>query len=925
MSVTMLRRDLNTNGTGGPAGFPKATRPMSLGLAALLAFWLVPQALGDHRDSFESVEPTWRLADADCGARITSHRRDFQTFHAGRASEGLCLVASQGTYAYLVQEVPQSRVIAEWTATLWVKADRTGVQLLARVVLPRSRDPQTGGPMTALLRGEVYDRTGMWQQLAIREADQLLERQVRILRSQFGPDVDAREAYVDLLVVNAYGGAGVTNLWIDDLELLGPVPAAHFASTDRETSLPGGVPAPRSAEPWSGVPHRDGGAQLNGTVLLLGGRPFFPRVIDCNGESFEWLQSLGFNAVRLPAAPTAIQLREAERIGLWLIAPPPNDGLITAAHHCVLCWDLGSRLDDARLELTRQRAAQLRRADLQPHRPLLGEAAERLWSYSRELNILLLDRAPLGTSLSLPDYGRWLQTRPAVARAGTPFWATIQTEPALELVDQWAALGLGPPPSLSVEPEQIRLLTFQALASGVRGLVFRSRSPLDQSDEETQTRVRLLQRLNMELALIEPWLAGGNRAEDVESPGPEVRIGLLQTERSQLLIVLEQSATQQFTMGPVSSPSLSLVLPSTATAPQVYCLTAAGLQTLTHRRVPGGIRVTLERYGPVCLVAVTQDALVVNHLARTWAETRAAATKLQYQLAASQVQFVETVHAQWTGQTPSAAPAQRWLAEARENLQHCGVLLGGNDYSAAHAFAEKALDRLAQVRRGDWEQAVRDFPAPSSSPCCAGFPPLAMHWEMARRLQAAPAWSGNALAAGDFENLEHLRATGWQNISQAGDTVRTWVELSPQSARGVGTSLRLQATPVDGQTPPQALDGPPLQIVSPPLPVRRGHVVRIRGWVRVPERIAASPDGLLVYDSLGGPELGERFTSTDGWREFAFYRIAPADGGLSLTFALTGLGEAFLDDVSVSVHEPIAAQGSLDEARRLPPAGEWWR
>ncbi len=609
---------------------------------------------------------------------------------------------------------------------------------------------------------------------------------------------------------------------------------------------------------------------------------------------------------------------------MWLIAPPPNDGLITPGHDCVLTWDLGSRLDGERLELTRQRAAQLRRADLRPNRPLVGEAVERLWSYSRELNILLLRRSPLGSPLSLPDYGRWLQTRPAVARAGTPFWATIQTEPTLELVDQWAALGLGPPPAMSVEPGQIRLLTYQAIASGVRGLVFSSRSPLDQQDEETQTRARLLQRLNVELTLIEPWVAGGNRASDVESPVPEVRIGLLQTERSQLMIVLEQSATQQFTMGPVSSPSLSLVLPSTATAPQVYCLTPAGLQTLPHRRVPGGIRVTLERYGPVCLVAITQDALVVNHLARTWAENRAAATKLQYQLATSQMQFVEAVHARLAGQTPAAAPAQRWLTQARENLQHCEVLLGGNDYPAAHVFAEKALDRLAEVRRSDWEQAVRDFPSPSSSPCCAGFPTLALHWEMARRLQAAPVWSGNSLAAGDFESLEHLRATGWQNISQAGDTVRTRVELSPQSPHGAGTSLRLQAA-VEAQTSPSALESPPLQIVSPPLPVRRGQLLRVRGWVRVPERITASPDGLLVYDSLGGPELGERFQLTDGWREFTFYRVAPADGGLSLTFALTGLGEAALDEVSVSVHEPIAAQGSLDEARRLPPTGEWSR
>ena len=47
----------------------------------------------------------------------------------------------------------------------------------------------------------------------------LLERQVRVLRLQFGAGVDSREAYVDQVWLNAYGGPGTTNLWIDDLEL----------------------------------------------------------------------------------------------------------------------------------------------------------------------------------------------------------------------------------------------------------------------------------------------------------------------------------------------------------------------------------------------------------------------------------------------------------------------------------------------------------------------------------------------------------------------------------------------------------------------------------------------------------------------------------------------------------------------------------
>jgi hypothetical protein len=93
-----------------------------------------------------------------------------------------------------------------------------------------TRGPET--PITTLLRGEIYDRVGAWQQLWIRRPDQILQRQVRALRSQFGSDIDPREAYVDLIVLNAYGGVGTTQLWVDDLEIRGMVLAGPNRGAD---------------------------------------------------------------------------------------------------------------------------------------------------------------------------------------------------------------------------------------------------------------------------------------------------------------------------------------------------------------------------------------------------------------------------------------------------------------------------------------------------------------------------------------------------------------------------------------------------------------------------------------------------------------------------------------------------------------------
>ena len=68
--------------------------------------------------------------------------------------------------------------------------------------------------------------------------------------------------------------------------------------------------------------------------------------------------------------------------------------------------------------------------------------------------------------------------------------------------------------------------------------------------------------------------------------------------------------------------------------------------------------------------------------------------------------------------------------------------------------------------------------------------------------------------------------------------------------------------------------------------------------------ITGSVDGLMIIDSFGQESLAQRIGQTEGWQEFTLYRIAPHSGHLSVTFALTGLGEARIDDVTIESVEP---------------------
>ncbi len=94
--------------------------------------------------------------------------------------------------------------------------------------------------------------------------------------------------------------------------------------------------------------------------------------------------------------------------------------------------------------------------------------------------------------------------------------------------------------------------------------------------------------------------------------------------------------------------------------------------------------------------------------------------------------------------------------------------------------------------------------------------------------------------------------------------------------------------------------------------------------MKIPAAIRGSVDGLMVIDSLGGESLAERFGQTSGWEHFVLYRAAPRNVNLTVTFALSGFGEALIDNVSitplVSVSATADGRANLLDGRASLPA-----
>ncbi len=902
-------------------------------LAVLL--WALPQGVAAQlvlRDGFEGPEVSWRIVQADVHYRLELHRRTMQAPRQGQWCEELRLTAGNGTLVHAALDLTPARVIEELVPALWLRANRKGLQLLAVVRLPRAVDPQTGKPALVMLGGDSYRSPGRWEQLRVRNLPLLLQRRARLLRLQWKRDVDIREAQLVQLRVNIYGGPGTTHLWLDELSVAGFVAAGAVQPQVKPVVHRADGPA----TPQGRTPPR---VQRRDDRLLLQGRSFVLRAIRYRGESLPWLKQRGFNALWLDRVPDEALNQQAAQHGLWLVAPPPlgkdapgallRPSDLTRRFSRVVAWDLGHNLSGSQYPAVRQWGEQLRAAGGESSPLLVASPREQLRTFSRHLDVLYLDRKPIGTSLELAGYFRWLLQRRELSLPGTPFWTTVQTQSDPVLIRQTELL-LGYPPQFAApEPEHLVLQTLLAIGSGSRGVVFDSQSRLDASHVAARQRAAAVELGLMYLRLAEPWLRSGRPAGvfagQVAGTGtakppsadsaPEVLAAAVRIDRGMLLVPLWLSPGTQCVPGRSRAPEVSFLVAGVPETYDAFELSPVGLRRLRRQRVTGGVRVTVERLDTGSLIVLTQDPLVIDSLSRFARGLAPRGAELRYHWAAAKWQRV-----QWqlpalrrTGLQLPETP--KLLAQAQSALLKARAQLEARNYEAAWDQAARAASIIRLLQRAHWEQVLKDTRWPTAMPMTAAMDllPLAVEFQ---RQPSTGSPGPNQLPGGDCEELQRMLQAGWRHYREQVPGVHSLAELSPKQHHTGQYALRLRVWPQRADQPPAVLSKPPVWITTAPVAARAGQRFRFRFWVRIDRPISASTDGLLVIDSLGGEPLAWRGYKTQGWQQVVLYRAASASGPVTLTFTLTGLGEVWIDDVQI---EPLPPVGTAPAAAAPGP------
>jgi hypothetical protein len=874
-----------------------------------------------HRNPFESREVAWTKGAADAPFRETVHEMSDSTAHTGQFSEHIGLIAEQGNYIHYFYPVGKAPIGEELNASVFVKSNRPGAQLLARLVLPRehaagSLDEQ----LTTMLRGDQYEIVSRWQQLVLRHPTKLVKEQQQLLRAELRRDVDFRDAYIDRLVLNVYGGPGRTDIWIDDLEI-GPV---LDGSPFKQTSRPSGA-ADKGAAIKPALPRaRSSVVELRQDQLLVNSKRFFMRGIRHSDTPLEALREAGFNTLWFDRAAPATVLDEAVNRGFWIVPSlkaraeaghlPSADELSDevsriANSDATLFWDLGEGLVSEQQEAIGRAAEVIHSAD--PQRPVGADIWDGFGPYSRSLDVVGAHRWPLMTTLEMPQYREWLEQRRLLARPGTYLWTWVQTH----LPDWFTTLVYERPASagfqepVGPQPEQIRLLAYTALAAGCHGLAFWSDRFLADS-HQGRDRLLNLALLNMELQMLEPFLVSAPEGPRwVDTSIAEVKAAVFRTDHGTLAMPIWLGRGAQFVPGQSATAQLKFVVPEVPVGTQAWEISPAEVRSLPAERVIGGTRVTLSEFGLTAAIIFTADnnpTGIIVHFQEQLRRMRKLAAQWQHDLAEEEIDKVARVEAQLEADGHTLPDGKKLIEDARARLRTSVEHWNNGDYRQTYQEAERCLRPLRILMRAQWEQALRNLDSPVSSPYAVSFFTLPRHWQFMRQLDQVAA-APNVLAGGNFEGDSNQLPTSWSLQQTKLDPVEFSARIVQEEPKEGRQCLMLEIEPQNAVVPPQALERTFLACQSAPVRLQPGSLVQISGWVRIPKAIKASPDGALLYDSAGGEPLAVRLTGPLTWKRFTLYRRVPQSGVVNVTLALTGIGKVYFDDIRIEPRSGVTA------------------
>lgn len=920
-----------------------------------------PGLADEYRDSCDTSRPSWEVEVDETSVRVVEHERDFYERQSGIASERVRLFSTaNNSDADLTHRVPRSRVLGELTASVWVRSSRSGATLSMRIVMPHQLDPQTGNPVTLEVRGAPYTDTHHWQQLTVTSTEDLVEKQMVLLRGRLARvledrTLDTRDLHVDRVSIHVPLRGSVTELHIDELKIGPLVPLTDKQDTIRQIKL--------NQSEVQECPIR-----ITPNELLVNGQPLFPRIAVYHGEDLDALAATGINVVWISRYDDQILLNELRERGMWAMAAPPQlpiaaDGSVLATSRSglmpisastapILFWTVGTRIKPDELRTVENWINQVRGADraFTRPRPVIADVISRERAFSRQISLIGSSRHMLHTTFVPSQYRDYLAHKKNLALPDRLSWTWLQTEAATpNLATRNASID----EPIVVEAEQIWLQALTSLSVGHRAIGYWKTGRLDGDSPADRERRLAISLLNAKIDLLEPILATGHVVDTIpveidaakrddsrplgfgdrflkrgndsteNSSRPDVRAAVIQSQYGRLVMPVWYDNQAQFQPGQMAGNDVRFVVPGGGEHAFAWSVTSTSVRPLELEYPAGGMEVRLPMIDQHAFIVITSDRDFGAKLTQRMSVQRERVAKMWVELAQLKLARVKQTHLKLDQLARTkVSQADSRLTQAEHAVEHASAQLqsGQPQYDQVRRSCLLAMQLLRMLQRAHWENAIAGMTSPTTSPHTICFSTLPDHWRMVNAIGRGTGWSGeNLIRSGSFEDFDTVK-TEWD--PKYDHTKDCGVELHTDSADGQ-YSMRLYSRSSGTVFSPEVSLIPNVLTISPPVPVQGGQIVLISGKLRIEEQVHGHPDGLMIYDNVKGTVGALRYwreTPKGKWESFRIIRKITHSQDVQFTIELNGDGDVRFDDIRVvTLNPPRLASGIQPPERSKNP------
>jgi hypothetical protein len=869
------------------------------------ALTVLPRAHGQLYDSLDTHPPRWQLDGSDCEARVTSQGHLADGGVGGGACETITFTASHGTEVRLVYAIEPVMPLDDLTANVAVMSAKTGARIGIRVRFPYLRDAESQRPTAAIVYGASYHSPSQFASIGIGMIERPLQLKEVALRREYGSDADLSDAYVDAIVINAYMGPGTNSLRMDELRVDGLIPLS-----DTETPAPG--PSPQDARSQSRRIAANPAVNVSNQVPFPLGR--VTRILQHNGEPLSWVRSLGFDAVLLAAPPTPDVLSEAIRARVLVYAPPPSapDPAIQSLLDPVAAWYVGADdvLDSRQIGETEVTCRRLRGWPSRWQRPLVAAPSEAWRSYANLIDGVIYDLPPRNRGLAGgEEVAQMMESRQRMGNR-VAFAAGVVSMPPESMVRQAETIAdaVGAPRPESFHWHSMWLQAMRSLESAPAAMLFRSTRSLASGQPVDSQRAMALSYVNRTIAMIAPWVAASTPSAPPSLVGAPYRCTRLTGGATELLI-LTSIATRGSEILAGDGNTIELQLTPSDAMKTVWRLTHFSAERIAPEMTPTGARLQVVSPDAVELLVLSSDPSVGGALASSAQRFARQAGLDRWQLAS---ELVQRTRFNWQAAISSGAAQQQSTSNlvevAERTLREAEPLYLSGDVDASLRMARRAD---AWALRSEWQLAeslMPDWPRPTSCPPMdLGAAELQAMW---RPLMNDDGWGINRLTSGSLDSPDLIGDQRWtigrRKIAHADSRVE---HVTRGTYQGPG-ALRASVVSLADDPLLGGYEGTVLQVRSPSVRVGPQTAIRIDAVVRT-IGFGGPHQGVLVYDSIGGQEMGVLVRGQPDWTPVRLYRQSEQETEVHVMFELIGAGEATIDDVQLRLWQPESLERPL--------------